>query len=399
MPDAAARPRILSIHAEPCWPAISGGRLRSAGIAEALATVADVHTLVLGNKSWEPAAPPPDGIGFARIGLESGNLWMAQGLMQPLAPRPDAGAMAALNAHVAEHAPDAILLDNITVSGVLPGLRQGAARLILSCHNVESDLLAENQRLAPARWLPGNIWRRALARMNARRQDIAALRGVDAVWTCSEGDRARYRALSGVDSSVIPNPIPDEAVFALPLDPARYRRGAIVFVGLLTYLPNVDAARTLARDIAPRLPPGTPVTLLGRRGARLAEELTGPEGFRIVPDPPDLSPHLSAAGFTMMPIRSGSGTRLKVLEAMAAGIVVIATEKAVEGLGLAPGEHYARAETPDAFAAAWRTFTQVPEVALEMATAARAFVADRYSGRVFRAAVLDALEKAMCRRP
>ncbi|MGH2449337.1 MAG: glycosyltransferase, partial [Chloroflexota bacterium] len=98
---------------------------------------------------------------------------------------------------------------------------------------------------------------------------------------------------------------------------------------------NVDAARWFCREVWPAVlnqVPDARFWLAGARPSRevrLLERLPGVEVFGSVPD---VRPYLSAASVAVVPIRSGSGTRLKVLEAMAAGKAVVSTDMGVEGL-------------------------------------------------------------------
>jgi hypothetical protein len=69
-------------------------------------------------------------------------------------------------------------------------------------------------------------------------------------------------------------------------------------------------------------------------------QICAKHGLCLVASPPDLPDLLASAGYAPIPLRYGGGTRIKVLEAMAAGLVVCATEKAVEGLSLQDGRHF-----------------------------------------------------------
>ena len=214
--------------------------------------------------------------------------------------------------------------------------------------------------------------------VRARKQDLLAITSSDQLWVCSERDRKRYHELVGVFAALVPNPIPNEAVFGFTINLERYARGGIVYIGTLTYQPNILAIELLVNEVLPLLPEYAEIKIAGRHGAHLVEELGKHARLKLILDPPAISEILEPAGFSILPINSGGGTRIKVLEAMAAGIVLIATAKAVEGLGLVPSKHYMQAETADAMVLAYLELSNNPEVAAKMATEARTFVSKSY---------------------
>ena len=94
----------------------------------------------------------------------------------------------------------------------------------------------------------------------------------------------------------------------------------------------------------------------------------------IVADPADLAPLYRAADMVLLPLSEGGGSRIKVLEALAVGVPVVATAKAVEGLDLHPGRHYLAAETPRDFAAAAERLVREPDLGEQLREEGRAFV-------------------------
>ena len=145
---------------------------------------------------------------------------------------------------------------------------------------------------------------------------------------------------------------------ALPAEPAPWSPGhplSLLFVGSLDYFPNEEAARLLALHLAPllqrRLAPPWSLTIAGRAAPPgLAAALRSVPGIDYRPDVEDLTPLYAAARLVLVPLRSGGGTKTKVLEALAHRRAVIGTGEAVRGLALVPGQHYFAAETPGQFA-------------------------------------------------
>ena len=128
----------------------------------------------------------------------------------------------------------------------------------------------------------------------------------------------------------------------------------ILFQGTLRYPPNADAARYLIEDIRPAiagLVPDAVVRLVGVATPAIAA-LGDRPGVTVVGQVPDIDTELARADLVLVPIRFGSGTRLKILEAFAHRIPVVSTGLGAEGLDAVDEHHLLIADTPDAIAIA-----------------------------------------------
>ncbi len=125
-----------------------------------------------------------------------------------------------------------------------------------------------------------------------------------------------------------------------------------VFFGLLTYPPNVDAARLLATQVAPLLrshSPDATVRLVGRPAAAV-QALHDPPSVVVTGWVDDLSAELVQADVAVVPIRYGAGTRIKILDAWAHEVPVVSTAMGAEGLDVHDGVDVLIADTPQAMA-------------------------------------------------
>jgi polysaccharide biosynthesis protein PslH len=171
----------------------------------------------------------------------------------------------------------------------------------------------------------------------------------------SEVDRMLFRQLYNVDTTLLPNGVDDARFTSVSPEEvervrSKYRIGnsAIIFSGLYAYPPNSVAVDFLIRNVMPRLLAHTPEAQLLITGGALSYR----EPWLITPGivPHDELPVLLAScRVAAAPIFSGSGTRLKILEAMAAGVPVVSTTKGAEGLPFRHGEHLLVADDADAF--------------------------------------------------
>jgi len=174
------------------------------------------------------------------------------------------------------------------------------------------------------------------------------------------GDVDLVVAASSSEAEALAHRHPLRAVAAIPnairrpravSPPPRHDR--VLFVGNLTYAPNVEAARVLALDVLPALRaeiPGATVDLVGPCDERVADLAT--DGVvRVTDRVPDVAPHYAAADVVVVPLSEGAGTRIKVLEAFAFERAVVATPIAVHGLAVLDGESVLLGEDAVALAA------------------------------------------------
>jgi glycosyltransferase involved in cell wall biosynthesis len=225
----------------------------------------------------------------------------------------------------------------------------------------------------------------------------------DLVLATSEAHAAAVRERHpGVEVTIVPNTV------EVPGGVRRGRRGRrahraraprLLFVGNLGYEPNVEAALWLGREIVPRLwAQGWPAELriAGSRPAAAVAALAGP-GIEVCADPVDLAPLYAWADVAVAPILAGGGTRIKILEAFAARVPVVATPLGAEGLAVRDGEHLLLAEDSDTLAAACRRLGESPLLGRHLAANALRLVRRRYlrsAGlRQIRGLLTDAAER------
>jgi glycosyltransferase involved in cell wall biosynthesis len=130
----------------------------------------------------------------------------------------------------------------------------------------------------------------------------------------------------------------------------------LAFVGSMDWMPNIDGAVWFVNEVLPlikRKLPGCTLAVVGRTPGREVTELAQREpGIRITGTVADVRPWLWESKVSIVPLRIGGGTRLKIYEAMAAGTPVVSTTIGAEGLDISPGENILIADRPDAFAEA-----------------------------------------------
>jgi glycosyltransferase involved in cell wall biosynthesis len=250
------------------------------------------------------------------------------------------------------------------------------------------------------------VRREAMNRIDARR--FAALHTrvaaeVEAVTICSDLDRKR---LSVENCIVVPNAyevaseenIASESTFALQSSD-RSGEPIVTMVGLFRYPPNTDGATCLVEGVLPLLRdkfPDAQVRLVGRLDGRLGS-LAGHPGVVMREEVADTSDELRIADVAAVPIRFGGGTRIKVIEAFAHRVPVVATTVGIEGLDVEPGQHVLTADDARSFADACIRLLDDPPLRERMTAAAYRRWNERYRWEYVRDAVGAVVDHALSR--
>jgi polysaccharide biosynthesis protein PslH len=245
-----------------------------------------------------------------------------------------------------------------------------------NAHNVEHLLLDKRvdieSRPLVRRFLRGQSPRlRAFERSACERADL--------VLSCSDADAMALKELSpSADVHVVPNGVDLDA--NQPAPPGTTIKPQLVFVGQMGWFPNRDGVDWFLREIFPRIlaeRPDVEFVLVGKaEGLVVPPELA--HRVRIAGFVPDLRPLVHEAAVYVVPLRAGSGTRLKVLEAMALGKAIVTTHIGSEGIALEHDVSAVYADEADAFAAATLALLDDPQRAQRLGAQARTAAVAHY---------------------
>lgn len=215
-------------------------------------------------------------------------------------------------------------------------------------------------------------------------------RRFDCVTVVSEDDRrALFRAAVGSFPCLeVPIAVDtDELAFIDRGSNARH----VLSVATMFYPPNIEGVDWFARQVFPiirRNVPETSLRIVGSRPPAQIRRLTDAHGgIEVTGYVADLTPILRESAVLVVPVHSGSGMRVKILEAFARGIPVVSTTLGVEGIEARSEEHLLVADTPDGFAAAVMRILREPETSARLARAGRELVCRRYDWRTALAAL------------
>ena len=193
--------------------------------------------------------------------------------------------------------------------------------------------------------------RASLYGLVARRWEPHYAERFDCCITVSDVDRCRLATVNPRlrKIAVVPNGVDTHAYQPLP---EAEGPPALIFVGSMEFAPCIDAMTYFHRAIWPLVQKAVPdVTLwiVGRNPAAEVRALEG-DGVHVTGRVEDIVPYYQQATVVVVPLRSGGGTRLKILEAMALGRPVVSTSIGYEGLDVVPGEHLLAEDQPAKFA-------------------------------------------------
>jgi len=205
--------------------------------------------------------------------------------------------------------------------------------------------------------------------------------------------------LPKITTAVVPNGV-DTDYFRPRPDPGEKR---LLFCGSLDRYPNRGAMNFFFEAIWPRLTrrhSNVEAYVVGPNPPKWLQQLNARDERVHVPGfVEDVRPYFRMATAYVCPIRDGGGTRLKILDALAMGVPVIATSFACSGLSLEDGKHVLLAETPEDFVFRIEQLFSDTRLRLSLAAAGRAIAEQVYSWRVIGRSLIEAYEAASEIRP
>ncbi len=246
---------------------------------------------------------------------------------------------------------------------------------VLDVHNVEHELL---RQMAAT----GSSARRLFNMIEFRKfrgEEIANWKSATCCIATSANDAAAVAAHTRNKVPVIPNGV-DLDFFRPALD-SHPAPGSIAFVGAMRYRPNAEAAIFFVEEIFPlvrRAIPEAQFAIVGADPPSNVRALEDVPGVTVTGTVSDVRPWLHSAQLVVAPLLSGGGTRIKILEAFAAGRPVVATTVGAEGIDAKDRRHLVIADDPERFAASVVELANDAQLRSRLAENALALVRDRY---------------------
>jgi len=259
-----------------------------------------------------------------------------------------------------------------------------APLLVFDAHNAEYVLqrrIFEMDSRRPRRWL-GALYS-LIQWAKLRRYETKVCRQVDRVVACSEPDAQMLaRLAAGVKPIVVCNGVDTHHYEPAVVSPAQLAAEALVFTGKMDFRPNVDAVLWFCAKVLPvirRVAPQAHFYVVGKNPHPRLSSLVGKPGITITGFVEDPRPYIAAAMVCVVPLLTGGGTRLKVLEAMAMGKPIVSTTLGCEGIQATPERNIVLADGAQDFGQRVLSLLGNEAQRLRLGCAARAFVEQHFS--------------------
>jgi glycosyltransferase involved in cell wall biosynthesis len=419
--------RVLQMAPRVCWPLDTGAKLRNYHLARVLAENAEVSLLAFNDSDeplenlenpYERVVTVRRGPGYTPAKLLRGALGRTP--ISLLNYTTDAMKQSLANM-LSEQEFDVVQIESIHLMGYLPVIRSVPSRPLVVCdwHNIESELMTRYSEREP------NLLRRTYARKTARQLgalEQQATRDFDAHVVVSDRDRdhllelnsrsprvskGSYFALdtadvgnpnsacrvsvteNGVDSAYYTDEEIDKSYKAQTSrradatgkihPPVQVNR--IVFVGSMDYHANIHAVVDFAREVWPAIHERQPelvFTIVGRDPAAEVRQLASLPGIEVTGTVDDVRPFYREAIASIVPLKVGGGSRLKILESMAAGVPVISTTLGAEGLEVGHETDIVIADTNEQIVNAVKRVLEDLRLRRQLIDAGRDLVSHRY---------------------
>lgn len=392
--------KILWLSSGFLHPTTRGGQIRTLEMLRRLRTRHEIHYLALHDGRPEALARSSEycfkawPVPFTLAARDSARFWIqtARGLFSQLpvvvARKRSRAAQIMIEKLLRTEHFDVVVCDFLTPTVNLLSTQP----FVLFEHNVETIIwrrYAEGAR---------DPIRRSFFRAQAERLlafERAACRRAAHVVAVSEADAKLLRDLCGISHvSAVPTGV-DVAYFSRPASGDANNSG-LLFAGSMDWIPNIDGVLWFVREVMPlirRRLPQCSLTIAGRRPAASIRALTANPLLHVTGTVEDMRPYLWSGGVSIVPIRIGSGTRLKIYESMAAETAVVSTTIGAEGLEVSSPHNIRIADTPEDFASACVELLTDAEARARQTAAALRLVREGFSWETVAARFEETLAK------
>jgi sugar transferase (PEP-CTERM/EpsH1 system associated) len=382
--------KILWIKTDFLHPTTRGGQIRTLEMLRRLHTRHEVHYICFDDPSAQEgparvheystqayAVPhnPPE----KRLSSLAFLAQLAKGLISPLPVAVNRWRSTAMRDKIAQVCAqnkfDVVVCDFLFPAPNLPELKD----CVLFQHNVEAMIW--HRHAGQASWFAKKLYFQLQARrMSAYEYKVCA--SVRRVVAVSDADATMMRELYGVkDVRAVATGV-DLDYFHPPESTSQLAKFDLVFIGSMDWMPNVDGVQWLASDILPLIyarRPATTVAIVGRKPSPPVLALAANDSrITVTGTVADVRPFLWGSQVSIVPLKVGGGTRLKIFESMAARVPVVSTTIGAEGLHVTGGRDIVLADSAQAFAEACLQLLTTPARANQIADAAFALVKDNY---------------------
>ena len=276
---------------------------------------------------------------------------------------------------LAKQSYDVVVCDFVVAAGALP--KRVACPTVIFTHNVEAKIWRQHFEMSRAPLWKLISWGEYHKMLCFEKHSLERSHHV---LTVSEVDKDFFsRFIDHSRMTVISTGVDTE--YFQP-DASKEQPGSLVFTGSMDWMPNEEGVMYFLRSILPRIRQEIPevrFSIVGRRPSDKLRAVGSEPGIQVTGRVEDIRPYVYEGAVYVVPLRIGSGTRLKIFEAMAMGKAIVSTSRGAEGLPISDGHNIFIADTPEEFARKVVLLLRSPAERSRLGAAARKLVEARYS--------------------
>lgn len=270
---------------------------------------------------------------------------------------------------------DVVHLESVFLTPYVGLIRKhSGAKIVLRAHNVEHTIW---KRIAQSE---GNPFKRSYLRhlsLTLGAYEREHVNDYDGIVSITEHD-AQFFHEAGCRKPVVPIPF---GVMPEALENVSPEPNSLFHLGSMDWMPNLEGIKWFLDEVWPAVHAEMPQLTLYLAGRKMPQELMTlqMEGVKVVGEVPDASYFINSKLINVVPLLSGSGIRVKIIEAMAAGKTVVSTAVGAEGIGYADGKNILIADTPEQFVSQIRRCVEDPGYCSEVGRNAYNLIAEEYN--------------------
>lgn len=276
---------------------------------------------------------------------------------------------------------DVVHIDHTMIAWYVDAIRARVPKpppIVLRTHNIEHII---QERLAAHERNPAKKWYRQFLARRMKAYETAYFPKFDAIMAITPEEQAMMRDMGYTGKTeLIPAGV-NIAEFS-PKPSIQARSETLCYIGGMDWQPNIEAVQWCVREVLPlvrRMNPRVEMHIAGKRMSAELRAFGEAHGAFMHPDVPSAADFLQSHAILLVPLLSGGGMRLKIVEAMSLGMPIVSTRVGAEGIAVKHGESILLADTAQDVAHAITQLLHSPDLAQTLARNARKIALREYS--------------------
>lgn len=288
---------------------------------------------------------------------------------------------------------DVVHVESIFMTPYVPIVREHSdAKVVLRAHNVEHTIW---RRVAQSERNPFKRWYLKHLSLTLAAYEREHLNDYDGVVSITENDAQQLREM-GCRRPMLSMPfgIVPETEMQVEEEP-----NSLFHIGSMDWMPNQEGVRWFLKQVWPRVHERMPQLTLYLAGRKMPNDLmhVDMEGVRVLGEVPDAMYFIASKQINVVPLLSGSGIRVKIIEAMSAGKVVVTTTIGASGIGCTDGKDVLIADTPEQFVEQLQRCVDNPEFRQQIGRNAVSLITEQYGNEQLTQRLLEFYDQILNR--